>query len=262
MTAPQATSTPSAATAARLDTRSTRPRLLVWDLPVRVFHLVLGVAFIAAFVLANVDDDSPIFSAHMLLGLVLAFMVLLRVVWGFVGTRHARFRDFLYGPRKVVRYLVDAVRGRAERHAGHNPGASVAILAMLVLVLGLALTGVLMARGDKSVEDLHGIFAYLLLATAIIHVVGVLWHSYRQRENLTRGMIDGRKEVDAMQSIPGPRPIAGLVFLALTGLWSWQLAVHFDPATRQLRVPLLGETLQLGELENERHRSPHVRADD
>lgn len=250
---------PRVAPAPPADSTDSRPsRRLVWDLPVRVFHLLLGVTFIAAFVLANLDDDSPIFSAHMLLGLVLAFMVLLRVVWGLVGTRHARFRDFVFGPKKVVRYLIDAVRGRAAPHAGHNPGASVAIFAMLLAVLGLAVTGIMMGKGDESAEDLHGLFAYALLAAAIIHIVGVLWHSYRQRENITRAMVDGKKDVAMADAIPSARPIVGLVFLALTALWSWQLAAGFDPATRTLRLPLVGETLQLGEVEHERGpRAPH-----
>jgi cytochrome b len=85
-------------------------RLLVWDLPVRLFHLLLGLTFIGAFTIANVvDDESVLFSAHMLLGLLMAFMVVLRLIWGFVGTKHARFADFLHGPRAVVTYLRNAL---------------------------------------------------------------------------------------------------------------------------------------------------------
>lgn len=225
-------------------------RLLVWDLPVRLFHVLFGLTFLGAFAIATtVDDDSALFSAHMLLGLVLAFMAVLRIVWGFFGTRHARFGDFVRGPRAVFGYLRDAVRGRASRHPGHNPGASVAIILMLLLVLGLALTGILMASGSDAAEDLHGLLAYSLLAVVILHVLGVAWHHLRQHENITRGMIDGLKAVDPTQAIPSARPIIGLVFLALTGLWSWRLAAGFDPATRQLTVPLIGQTLQLGEVE-------------
>jgi len=106
-------------------------RLLVWDLPVRLFHVLLGLTFIGTFGIVNlVDDQNSLFSAHMLLGLVLAFMVILRLVWGFVGTRHARFSDFLHGPRAVLTYLKDTARGRPTHHAGHNPGSSVAIFLM------------------------------------------------------------------------------------------------------------------------------------
>lgn len=226
-------------------------RLLVWDLPVRLFHALLGLTFLAAFTIANVvDDDSALFSAHMLLGLVMAFMVVLRLVWGFVGTPHARFGDFLYGPRAVLTYLRGALRGRHVRHAGHNPGSSVAIILMLLLVLGLAATGIMMSRGDDSLEDLHGVLAYALLTVVIVHIAGVLVHTILQRDNITRSMIDGRKQIEPAQAITSARPIVGIVFLLLTGLWSWGLATGFDPTTRRLILPLTGQTLQLGEVED------------
>ncbi|MFO0745286.1 MAG: cytochrome b/b6 domain-containing protein [Myxococcota bacterium] len=225
-------------------------RLLVWDLPVRLFHVLLAVTFAGAFALSSVDDDSPVFAAHMLLGLVMAFMVALRVVWGFVGTRHARFADFVHGPRAILRYFGGVLRGRAGRDAGHNPGSSVAIFLMLALVVGLAVTGVLMGQGDESLEDLHGAFAVALLVVVGLHVAGVILHSVRQRENLTRSMIDGRKEVAPEQAIAGPRPVVGLVFLALTGLWASLLAAGFDPVTRRLELPIVAASLQLGEVES------------
>ncbi len=226
-------------------------RVLVWDLPVRLFHVLLGLGFIGAFTIANVvDDDSALFSAHMLLGLVMAFMVVLRLVWGFFGTRHARFRDFLFGPRAVLTYLRDAFAGKARSHAGHNPGSSVAIYLILLLVVGLATTGVMMASGDKSLEDVHGVLSWAFLVVVIGHIAGVVMHTVRQRENLTLSMIDGKKQVDPSQSIASPLPIAGLVFLALVGLWSWGLVAGFDATTRKLTVPVIGATLQLGEVED------------
>jgi cytochrome b len=225
-------------------------RLLVWDLPVRLFHLLLGLTFIGAFTIANVvDDDSVLFSAHMLLGLLMAFMVVLRLIWGFVGTKHARFGDFLHGPKAVVTYLRDVFRGKARRHAGHNPGSSVAIFLMLLLVVGLATTGILMASGDESLEDVHGVLSWAFLIVVVGHIGGVVLHTVRQKENLTASMIDGRKEVEPTQAIATSHPVLGLVFLALVGLVSWRLAAGFDPATRPLTLPLIGQTLQLGEVE-------------
>lgn len=228
-------------------------RLLVWDLPVRLFHIVLTVLIVAAFVIAQViDDDSPVYSAHMLLGLLAGFIVVLRLVWGFVGTRHARFSDFLVGPRKVLSYLGDVFRRRPTHHAGHNPGSSVAIVLVFTFVLGLVVTGLLMASGQKGVKDVHELCSTGLLFTVIAHVLGVAIHAYRQRDGLVRAMVDGKKEVLPEQAIASPRPVVGLVFLALTALVGWRLAAGFDPATRVLHLPLVGQTLQLGEVEDER----------
>jgi len=227
-------------------------RLLVWDLPVRLFHVLLAVSFIAAFAIAQlVDDDSTLYSAHMLLGLFMAHLVLLRLIWGFVGTRHARFSDFLFGPRAVLTYLRDAVRGRARRHAGHNPGTAVAAFAIFALVIGLAVTGVLMGQGHKEAEGVHEVLAYALLVTVIAHLVGVALHTFHQRENITLSMIDGKREVEPGASIPGARPVVGLAFLALVAVVGWHLASSFDPVTRRLDLPIFSAPLQLGEVEDE-----------
>lgn len=223
-------------------------RHLVWDLPVRLFHVLLGLTLVGAVIIANtVDDDSALFSAHMLLGLVMLFMVVLRIVWGLVGTRHARFSDFVFGPRAVLGYLRAAIAGRAERHAGHNPGSSVAIFAMLSLVLAVGGSGVLLAGGNRDLEDVHGVLSWLLVAAVGAHLLGVLLHTIKQRENITMSMIDGRKEVPPEKAIPSARPVVGLVFLVLVGLWSWRLVAGFDPVTRVLTVPILGHTLTLAE---------------
>lgn len=227
-------------------------RVLIWDLPVRLFHLLLAVAFVGAFAIAQLaDDESPWFSAHMLLGLLMAFMVVLRVLWGLFGTRHARLGSFAFGPRAVLGYLGGAIRGRAARHAGHNPGAAAAIFAMFVCVIGLAVTGIMMAKGNESAEDLHELLAYGLLVAVIAHLVGVALHTIHHRENITRSMIDGTKEADPAEAIPSARPLVGLAFLALTALVGWRLAAGYDPATRTLALPLIGESLQLGEVEGD-----------
>lgn len=228
-------------------------RLLVWDLPVRLFHVVLTVLVVVAFAIAQVvDDDSPVYSAHMLLGLLAGFIVVLRLAWGLVGTRHARFSDFLVGPRKVLSYLGDVSRGRPTHHAGHNPGSSVAIVLVFAFVLGLVVTGLLMATGTKAAKEVHELCSTGLAITVVAHVVGVLVHAFRQRDGLVRSMVDGKKEVEPADAIASPRPLVGLVFLALTALVGWRLAAGFDPATRVLRLPLVGQTLQLGEVEDER----------
>jgi cytochrome b len=233
-------------------------RILVWDLPVRLFHWLLAAAILVAFTVANVvDDESPAFAVHMLLGLVAGFLVVLRVVWGLVGSRHARFRDFPLGPAALRRYLKGAFGRSGERHVGHNPATSHAALAMFALVLGLGATGLAMGAGIEAAEELHEFLAWALIVVAGAHVAGVVWHTLRHRENIARSMVDGRKEADEAQGIRSARPIAALLLLALTGGWAGVLFHGYDPATGTVVLPLGGPTLQLGDAGEHGERAGH-----
>lgn len=232
-------------------------RTLVGDLPVRVFHWLLAAGFTAAAILAFLtEDEGAAFPYHAIIGLVLAFMVVLRIVWGFVGTRHARFSGLLHSPRALLRYIWGAVSGRAERFVGHNPGAAYAILAMFALLLGLALTGVMMARGAKGVKDIHELMAWSMLVVVGAHLLGVALHTLRHRENITRTIIDGYANVDPSQGIRSARPVAALVFLGLTALWAAGLLRSYSADSRSAILPLLGQ-LQLGELEHDPRHDRH-----
>lgn len=232
-------------------------RVLVWDLPTRLFHWLFAGSFVAAFTIGQVvDDDAAAFKLHMLLGGVMAFMVALRALWGFVGSRHARFSAFAFGPRAVYDYLSRALRGQETPHPGHNPGSSVAIFLMLALALGLAGTGAFMSRGGEVLEEAHEVLAYLMVTVVAAHVAGVAWHTYRHRENITRGMIDGHKVADPEQGITSAHPVVAAVFLALVGLWTIGLVRGYDPATGRVTLPLVGASIVLGE-EEEHEERPH-----
>jgi cytochrome b len=223
-------------------------RILVWDLPVRLFHWLLAASFLGAFAIANlVDDESSLFALHMLLGGVMAFMVLLRVIWGFVGSRYARFGSFAFGPRTLVGYLRGALTGKAERYAGHNPGSSAAVWAMLAIALGLAFTGAFMSRGGEAFEEVHEMLAWAMVVVVALHVAGIIWHTIRHKENIARSMIDGHKRGAPSDAIPSARAAVAIAFLGLTGLWAGALYDGYDSARRQVTIPLIGGTLQLGE---------------
>ncbi len=224
-------------------------RILVWDLPTRLFHWLLAATFAGAAGIALLaDDDGPVFRIHMLLGLMAAFMVVLRVIWGFAGTRYARFRSFLFGPGALVAYLRGVLRRSGERFVGHNPGSAYAIYALLILTLGQAASGLLIPSMGV-LEELHELTAYLMILTVIVHVTGVVLHTIRHRENITLSMIDGRKAGEASQAIASSSPLAGAAFLALIAGWAFLLINGHDPRSGQLT--LFGRTIQLGESEDE-----------
>jgi Ni,Fe-hydrogenase I cytochrome b subunit len=150
--------------------------------------------------------------------------------------------------------------GSGKRHLGHNPGSSYAIFAMLALVLALAVTGWLMSQGNESIKEVHEILAYATLAVIGAHVLGVIVHTMRYRENLTASMIVGTKSAEQSAAISSSQPVVAVLFLLVTGAWAYGLLSNYDAATKTTRVPLLGTSLQLGENEgneSETH-SPRV----
>lgn len=145
------------------------------------------------------------FGAHQPVGWVAAGVVAVRVVWGFVGPRHARFASFVRGPAATVRYARAVAAGREPRHVGHNPLGGWMVLLLLAVVLGLALTGWLYTTdrffGDETVEQVHRALAWSVVVLAALHVGGVVVESVRQRENLVAAMFHGRKRAAAGDDI-------------------------------------------------------------
>lgn len=167
----------------------------VWDPFVRVFHWSLVALVLVAF--ATGDDFERI---HIAAGYAILGLIGLRVVWGFIGPRYARFGDFVRSPRDVSAYLHDVARSRAPRYLGHNPAGGAMILILVAMLLLTGGTGYMMTTdafwGSKWVEDVHEVLANLTLALIGIHVVGVIVSSLLHGENLIMAMLTGRKRHD------------------------------------------------------------------
>jgi cytochrome b len=169
----------------------------VWDRLVRLLHwsllLSLTVSWLGTFALPGV---------HQPAGYLALALVAVRLVWGFTGSRYARFSQFVRGPRATWAYARAVLRRCEPRHIGHNPLGAWMILALLGCVGALALTGWLYTTdrywGDEQVEALHLALAWGLLALALLHVAGVFYTGWRQRESLPLAMLTGRKrDLDA-----------------------------------------------------------------
>lgn len=171
------------------DSRSVR----VWDPLVRIFHWSL----VAAFAVAWLTGGDEMKNVHEIAGYAIAGLIAFRLLWGFVGPRHARFSDFVYRPATVIGYLADAIRLRARRYIGHNPAGGAMVLALLVMLATTAGTGILMTTdafwGSEWLEEVHESAASLTLALVGLHVAGVLFASLEHGENLVRAMFTGRK---------------------------------------------------------------------
>lgn len=227
----------------------------VYDLPTRLFHWLFAATFLAAFFVAKfIDDDSPAYAYHMLLGLVLVLVVALRVIWGFVGSKYARFSSFSLRPNDLLQYFKQLFIGKTSRTLGHNPASSWAALIMLTLALGLGLTGYLMASSSnkEALEEVHEILANIFIVVALSHIAGVIFHMLRHRDGIALSIVHGKKTaIEGQSGINHSHKGIGLIFLAVVAGFVFYLDRNYDKTTQSLT--LFGNTLQLSESENEDH---------
>ena len=180
---------------------------MVWDLPVRIMHWSLLIAVAGAWLTRELEGDW--FAWHTRFGYAVLVLVLTRVIWGFLGTRHARFAQFVKGPKAILAYL----RGTAPNPAGHNSLGALMILAMLTMLLVQALTGLF---ANDQVFETGPLFGYVTIETSdqltslhkqlfdwiaaaiAVHVAAALFYLWIRRENLILPMITGRKAVESV----------------------------------------------------------------
>jgi cytochrome b len=210
------------------DTVSTAARrsVLVWDAPVRVFHWLMVASFAGAYLTAESERWRL---AHVTLGYTMAGLVAFRIVWGLLGTRHARFSSFVRGPAAVARYVRAMLSGRPEQHTGHNPAGALAIIALLGLTLAVTAAGwaTFNQVGGKWFEEIHEVAANLMLTVVGVHVAGVLLSTWLHHDNLIGAMITGRKPGRPADGVRSAwRTVAALLLVAVLGFWwlQWQSA--------------------------------------
>lgn len=189
-------------------------RIKVWDLLVRVFHWTLVVAFAVAYI-----TEEDFLLLHTWAGYTVFGLILIRLIWGLIGPRYARFSDFVQPPREVIRFLKQTLRLRAKRYLGHNPAGGAMIVLLLISLIMTTLTGMAVyAAGDNAgplaavfgssslfwqdiFEAVHEFFANFTLMLVFIHVAGVIVESLIHRENLIRAMFNGYKRADSSHPV-------------------------------------------------------------
>ena len=194
-------------------------RILVWDVPTRVFHWLQALSFGAAYLTAFSERMR---NYHVALGYILLGLLVFRLLWGFVGTRYARFRSFLFNPKEIFVYLLTMVKGKPAHYLGHNPPGSVSVWLLLGLGLFIGVTGVLALQDDASdvVVDLHGLATNVMLGVILLHLAGVLMSSILHRENLVRAMFTGLKSAESDEGIKRSYGWLGLLMMvAVVVFW-------------------------------------------
>jgi len=203
----------------------------VWDLPTRLFHWTLALAFAGDWL----TRDASLLDVHEFLGYAIGGLVLFRLAWGWLGTRWARFASFPPSARGAWLYLRGMLERRPQRHVGHNPAGSWAIYMLLALAGLQVVTGVVALGAEQRLGPLagvpsfalgdaahaaHRVLAYAMLAVVAVHIAGVLVGSFLERENLVRSMLTGLKHASSSDAVAPRRGVAGVMIalLAVSGL--------------------------------------------
>lgn len=217
---------PAKETAARSSSPAAGKQVLVWDAPVRVFHWLMVLCFAGAYITSESESWRLV---HVTLGYTMAGLVVFRILWGFVGTRHARFSSFVRGPKAVASYLRSLLQRTPEHHTGHNPAGALAIVALLGLTATIAATGWTTYNdlAGEWVAELHEVVANGMLLLVGVHIAAVVVSSWLHKENLARAMLTGRKHGTPEQGVRRSWSVLAAVLLAaVLGFWylQWQSA--------------------------------------
>lgn len=216
-------------------------RILVWDVPTRLFHWLFAAGFAAAWLTSESDEW---LSFHAFFGYLMLGLIAFRLIWGVVGGHYARFASFCYSPLAGLSYLRQALAGGGARHAGHNPAGSQAVFLLLVLGLAVGLTGLLVQGGEEQhgaaagwlghalgslLKEGHEAAAVLMLLVVLGHLLGVALESRLHQENLVRAMVTGMKLAPPGEPASRPYRLVGVLLLVAVvafGAWWFFYALH------------------------------------
>jgi cytochrome b len=223
--------------------------VLVWDVPVRVFHWLMVASFAGAYLTAESESWRML---HVTLGYTLGGLVVFRLAWGLFGTRYARFSSFVRGPRAVARYIGSILRGQPEHHIGHNPAGAIAIVLLLLLSIVITASGwaVFNDAGGKWIEESHEVVANLMLGLVGLHIAGAVISSFLHRENLVGAMFTGRKPGAPNQAIRRSAWTIGFLLIAAVFTF-WRLQWQSVPA------PADGGSTPVATTKSQKHERRH-----
>ncbi len=178
----------------------------VWDPLVRIFHWTLVIAFITAFI--SEDDYLTI---HSWAGYTILSLLTIRIFWGFVGTKHAKFSDFIFSKQDITHFIKDTFSLKAKRYLGHNPAGGAMVILLMLSLLFTAFSGLVIFAIEEGqgplvsllseinpfwgdiFEEVHEFLANFILFLIAVHIAGVIVESLIHHENLIKSMFTGKK---------------------------------------------------------------------
>lgn len=227
--------------------------VLVYDLPQRIFHWLFVGLFLTSFIIGKTfDDESITYGYHMISGILMTILVILRIFWGFVGPKHSRFSQMPLGFTNLKNYFANYFNKDSKFFAGHNPASAHASLFMYLFALTLGLSGYFMVTFYKKhfFEEIHEMAAHLFLLVVIFHVGGIILHTIKKNDFIALSMITGKKKnIDENEAIKSPSYISGIVLIAIFVGFASMFVKNYNTSTGELSV--FTKKYSLVEVENE-----------
>jgi len=203
----------------------------IWDVPVRIFHWSLVTLFIAAYVTNLLGPNY--FNYHLWAGYGIIVLVVFRILWGFVGTYHARFFNFVRTPVATTKYALSVLKKKDVHYLGHNPLGAVMVVALLLAILVQAVTGLF--SNDEIINlgplygyindelslkltSIHRQLFYWIAGAIFLHIAAVLFHVWFKRDNIVKAMFTGKKNTDELaeeKSISSSRIWLAIIIVAI-----------------------------------------------
>ena len=205
-------------------------KIAVWDIPIRVFHWLLVLCFAGAWLSAESEKYQLI---HYAFGYTAGALVIFRIIWGFIGTRYARFYDFIKGPKAILAHFKQTLSGQHSTHyTGHNPAGAWVMVLLMLLMLAIVLTGYWNVKelfGDTA-EELHEALANVMLALIGLHITAAIVMSFLENQNLVKAMVTGKKLGNAANGIRSQKVIVGICLLLSSVTFFWATAIGLFPS--------------------------------
>ncbi len=220
-------------------------KIHVWDIPVRLFHWSLVALFCFSFY-SGKTGGFELMDYHMYSGYTVLTLILFRILWGFFGSRYARFSSFLGSPAKIWAYLSSLKNTTHKTTIGHNPAGGLSVVIMLLLLLGQGLTGLftnddILLEGplahlvtydqSRSLTGIHETISWLLVGFISLHILAIIFYRVVRKVNLVKPMITGTVELDRVEAVDSQTTeralivlLRGVVLLMLcAGLVYWMI---------------------------------------
>ncbi len=206
--------------------------ILVWDVPTRIFHWLLVICFAGAWLTAESERLQMI---HYAFGYSACALVFFRLLWGVIGTKYARFSQFIKNPKEMVTHIKSLLIGHQDISPGHNPVGGIVMFGLMLIILLIGLSGYLSVKeifGD-FMSEMHEVVSNLALGLVAIHIVAAVIMSVLQKENLISAMVTGKKQGLPEQSIQFPQYLIGLLLMLSWGFCFYMIFSGALPSLTQ-----------------------------
>lgn len=216
-------------------------KYLIWDLPLRIFHWVLVLTILGAWYTS--DQDNDLIDYHLIFGYVALGLITFRILWGFIGTTHSKFKYFVPTPNKLINYLTQ--KSPQRDYPGHNPLGSLMVVFMITLILLQAISGLFMnddifTNGpyygtiNESIEEIlvffHRNSFNFILAAIVLHILAILFYKKIKKKSLVMPIITGEKsdqDVKQEDAIKHSKLVlAAIVAIAVTAFIYWLVILN------------------------------------